>query len=95
MERVCVCAQSLGHVRLFGTPWAAAHQAPVSMEVSRQEYWSGLLFPPPGDLPHPGIKPGSPALQADSSLLSHPGSPQFFVEIGNYVAPFYFPPIPE
>ena len=48
-----------------------AHQAPLSTEFSRQEYWSGLPFPTPGDLPDPGIKPGSPALQADS-LLSEP-----------------------
>ena len=48
-----------------------AHQAPLSMEFSRQEYWSGLPFPTPGDLPDPGIEPGSPALQADS-LLSEP-----------------------
>ena len=48
-----------------------AHQAPLSTEFSRQEYWSGLPFPTPGDLLDPGIKPGSPALQADS-LLSEP-----------------------
>ena len=52
-------------------PWTAAHQAPLSMEFSRQEYWSGLLFPSPRDLPDPEIKPRSPALQADS-LLSEP-----------------------
>ena len=50
-----------------------AHQAPLSMGFSRQECWSGLPFPPPpGDLPNPGIKPTSPALQADYLLLSHP-----------------------
>ena len=48
------------------TPWTVACQAPLSMEFSRQDYWSGLLFPSPGDLPHPGMEPGSPALQADS-----------------------------
>ena len=48
------------------TPWTVAHQAPLSMGFSRQEYWSGLPFPPPGDLPDPGIKLLSPALQADS-----------------------------
>ena len=48
------------------TPWAVACQAPLSMGFSRQEYWSGLPFPSPGDLPDPGIEPGSPALQADS-----------------------------
>ena len=47
-------------------PWTIAHQAPLSMELSRQEYWSRLPFPSPGDLPDPGIEPGSPPLQADS-----------------------------
>ena len=47
----------LSHVQLFVTPWTEAIQAPLSMAFSRQEYWSGLPFPPPGDLPHPGIKP--------------------------------------
>ena len=50
------------------TPWTVAYQAPLSMGFSRQEYWSGLPFPSLGDLPDPGIKPGSPALQADSLL---------------------------
>ena len=62
-------AQPLGHVRLFVVPWTAAHQAPLSKEFSRQEYWSGLPFPSPEDLPHLVIKPvspASPALQADS-----------------------------
>ena len=57
------------------TPWTAAHQAPLSMEFSRQEYWSGLPFPSPGDFPNTGIKPGSPALQADSLLSEPPGKP--------------------
>ena len=47
-------------------PWSVAHEVPLSMGSSRQEYRSGLPFPSPGDLPHPGIEPGSPALQADS-----------------------------
>ena len=51
------------------------HQAPLSMEFSRQEYWGGLPCPPPGDLPDPGIKPGSPALQADSLPAEPPGNP--------------------
>ena len=59
------------HVQLFATPWTVAHQAPRSMQFSKQEYWSGLLFPSPGHLPDPGIEPGSPTLQADS-LLSEP-----------------------
>ena len=65
----------LSHVWFFVTPWTVAHQAPLPMEFSRQEYWSGLPFPSPGDLPNPWIEPGSPALQADSSPLSHQGSP--------------------
>ena len=55
----------------FVTPWTIAHQTPLSMGLSRQEYWSGSPFPSPGDLPDPGIEPGSPALQVDS-LLSEP-----------------------
>ena len=58
--------KSLSHIRLFVTPWTVAYQAPPSMEFSRQEYWSVLPFPSPGDLPGPGIEPGSPALQADA-----------------------------
>ena len=56
------------------TPWTVAHHAPLSVEFSRQEYWNRLPFSPPGDLPNPGIKPGSPALQADSFCLNHQGS---------------------
>ena len=59
---------SLSHVRLFATLWSVDCQAPLSMESSRQEHWSGYPFPSPGDLPNPGIQPGSPALQADSLL---------------------------
>ena len=65
--------KSLNRVRLFATPWTAAYQALPSMEFSRQEYWSGLPFPFPGDLPNPGIKPGSPALQADALPSEPPG----------------------
>ena len=60
-----VCAQTLRCVRFFATPWTVAHQAPLSMGFSQQEYWSGLPFLPPGDLPDLGIKltsPESPAL---------------------------------
>ena len=63
--------KSLSCVWLFATPWTISHQAPPSMGFSRQEYWSGLPFPSPGDLPNPGIEPGSPALYADT-LLSEP-----------------------
>ena len=65
--------KSLSRVRLFATPWTVAYQAPPSMGFSRQEYWSGLLFPSPGDLPNPGIKPKSPALQADALTSELPG----------------------
>ena len=58
----CVSVCSLGDVRLFVTPWTVAHQAPLFMGFSRQEYWNGLPFPSPGDLPDPGIEFESPAL---------------------------------
>ena len=64
VKQVKVKVKSLSRVRLFVTPWTVAHQAPPSMEFSRQEYWSGLPFPSPGDLPNPGIKPTSPASPA-------------------------------
>ena len=57
---VCVCACTLSHIWLFVTLWTEACQAPLSMDFSRKEYWSGLLFPSPGDLPDPGIKLVSP-----------------------------------
>ena len=66
--------KSLSRVRLFATPWTIAHQAPPSMKLSRQEYWSGLPFPSPGDLPNPGIEPRSPPLQVDA-LPSEPYTP--------------------
>ena len=62
-------------VRLFATPWTVAYQAPPSMGFSRQEYWSGLPFPSPGDLPNTGIEPWSPTLQADSLPSEPPGKP--------------------
>ena len=77
----CLVAQSC--LTLFVTPWTVARQSmeysvqriPLSMEYSRQEYWSGYPFPSAGDLPDPGIEPRSPALQADSSLPEPPGKP--------------------
>ena len=66
-----VKAKSLSRVRLFVTPWTVAYQASQSMEFSRQEYWSGLPFPSPGDLPNPGIEPGSPTLR-EVALTSEP-----------------------
>ena len=60
----------------FVTPWTVAYQALPSMEFSRQDYWSGLPFPSPGDLLNPGIEPGSPALQADALPYEPPGKPE-------------------
>ena len=57
-----VKVKSLSHVQLLVTPWTVSYQAPPSVGFSRQEYWSGLPFPSPGDLPNPRIKPGSPTL---------------------------------
>ena len=68
------CAESLSCVRLFVTPWTVACQAPLSMESSRQEYWSVLPFASPGDLPNPGIEPGSSSLQSDSLPSESPGN---------------------
>ena len=70
-RKVKVKMKSLSHVRLFTTQWIIAYQAPQSMGFSRQEYWSGLPFPSPGDSPDPGIEPESLALQADT-LPSEP-----------------------
>ena len=61
---VCVCTCVLSTVQLFASPWTVAHQAALSMEFSRQEYRSGLPFPPLGDLPNPEIKPASPVAPA-------------------------------
>ena len=70
---MCVLRR-LSNVRLFVTLGTVAYQVPPSMEFSRQEYWSELPFPSPGDLPNPGIEPGSPTLQADA-LLSDKSEP--------------------
>ena len=80
LKHAQVYAQSLSHVRLFATPWPVAHQAPLSMEFSRQEYWIGLPFPSLGDLPDPGIEPislKSPAL-TDGFFTTEP---TFFVVV--------------
>ena len=69
-----VKVKSLSLVRLFVTPLTVTYQAPLSMGFSRQEYWSGLPFPSPGELPNPGIEPGSPALQADALPSEPPGN---------------------
>ena len=78
----CVlCAQSLSCVWFFETSWTVAHQAPLSMGFSQQEYWSGLPFPPPGDLLHPGIEPESPVLPALAG--------RFFTTSTNWEAPVF------
>ena len=67
--------KSLSRVQLFMTPWTVAYEAPPTMRFSRQEYWSGLPFPSPGDLPNPGIEPWCPALQADALPSESPRKP--------------------
>ena len=69
--------KSLSRVRLFVTPWTVAYQALPSMGFSRQEYWSGLPFPSPVDLPNPGMEPGSPALQTDALPSEPAGKPHY------------------
>ena len=67
--------KSLCRVQLFVTPWTVTHQVPPSVEFSRQDYWSGLPFPSPGELPDPGIEPRSPALWADALPSQPPEKP--------------------
>ena len=71
--------QLLSHVRLFATLWTVAYQASPSLGFSRQEYWSGLPFPSPGDCPDPGIKPGSPTLEADTLTSEPSGKISLFI----------------
>ena len=80
---------SLSRVQLFVTPWTVANQAPLSMGFSRQEYWTGLLFPPPGDLPNPGMEPMSPALAGGFFTAEPPRKPLILVsDLRNYLS-FY------
>ena len=76
-----VKVKSLSRVRLFVTPWTVAYQALLYMGFSRQEYWSGLPFPSPGDLPDPGIKPGFPALEAGALTSELPGKHVYWAYI--------------
>ena len=71
------CAQLPSRVQLFATRWTVAGQDPLSMGFSRQEYMSGLPFPPPGDLPDPGIEPTSPTLAGGFFTTEPPGKPDF------------------
>ena len=74
-------------VRIFAAPWTVAYQVPPSMGFSRQEYWSGLPFSSPEDLPNPGIEPGSPAFQADALTSEPPGKPNWsIVDLQNCVS---------
>ena len=90
--RVCVCvcvcvAGRFSHVWVFAVLWTVTHQVPLSMGFSRQEYWSGLPFPPPGDLPNPGIEPWSHVSCIGSWVLYHErhlGSPEYNLPLGNY-----------
>ena len=70
---------TLSGVQLFATPWTGARQAPLSMGFSRQEYWSGLPFPPPGDLPDPGFELASPALAGRFLAIEPPGKPHICI----------------
>ena len=74
---VCVCVYSVMS-NFFATPWTVVHQAPLSMGFPRPEYWSGLPFPPPGELPNPGIEPMSPASPA-LQVSSFTTKPVFFL----------------
>ena len=87
MWYVCVCVYiyimvMFSHVRLFANPWTVTRQAPLSMWISRQEYWSGLPFIPPGSLPDPGfepVSPMSPALAGRFFTVEPPGNPYIFI----------------
>ena len=74
----------------LATPWTIAHQAPLSMGFSGQEYWIGLTCPPPGDLPYPEIEPVSPALQADSLPTESPGKHPSIIDISFEVQKKFF-----
>ena len=74
---VLLLLSHFSHVQLCASLWAIAHQAPLSMEFSRQEYWSGLPCPPPGDGPNPGIKPRSPALEGEFVTTDPPEKPPY------------------
>ena len=88
----------LSRVGLFATPWTVAHQAPLSMGFSKEEHWSGLPLPSPGDLPDPVIKPASPvspALQADSLPLKRSGKILVRNRLQNFQIPFFITKYPK
>ena len=78
-QGLCVCVCALSHVQLFVTPWTVACQAPLSIDSSRQGYWSGFPFPAPGGLPEPGIELASPALADRFFIIAPPGKPIFIL----------------
>ena len=81
---MCVCTCALSCVQLYVTPWTVAHQVPLPMGFSRQDYWSRLPFPSPGDLPNPGIKTMSPVAPAQAGRFfttEPPGKPRRFLRI--------------
>ena len=80
--------KSVSRVWLFATPWTVAYKAPLSTELSRQEYWRGLPFPSPGDPPNPGIEPGSPASQADALPSESPGKPVLTILCNHHVGSY-------
>ena len=89
---VCVC-YFLSHVPLFVSPWTVASQAPLSMEIPRQEYWSGLPFPTPGDLPDTGIEPKSPALQILHHLSHQQILNPIYMIFNPFITNFFLPAI--
>ena len=87
--KLCVHARLLSCVQLFATPWTAAHQVLLPMGFPRQEYWSGLLFPPPPrDLHNPEIKPASPALVGRFFTTAPPEKPSFKLEVNRAQSTF-------
>ena len=86
-------ANSLQSCPSLSTPWTVAHQAPLSVEFSRQECWSGLPCPPPGDLPDPGIEPASPALAGRFFTTEPPGKPLEGEDVCTHIAGAWCCPI--
>ena len=84
MNKYLMHAESLSHCRLFVTPWIVAHQAPLSMGFSRQEYCSEVAMPPSWDLSDPGVEPASPALAGRFFILSHLGSPRYLINYNTF-----------
>ena len=88
-DRTMLVPTLCGHAQSYltlATPWTVPHQFPLSMGLSRQEYWSGLPFPPPGELPNPGIKPTSPALAGRFFTTEPPGKPTLLCIFGQNIS---------